>query len=619
MVAGCVSSSLIMTITFLPPGFAFLSKTLFFVVLLPCSAFWALQSLLLPTGLILPSWMFFVVPLVAQLIFAMLRNYFTSFTIERDAAAQGAIMVPGVQGSSISILRKMSDSFKNGYPEETFQKWSEEYGHTFTFNFFSEKQMFTTEPEHIKALLATQFQDFEKGQSFYVAAESLLGAGIFNSDGDIWKFHRTMTRPLFNKDRISDFDNFERHALSTISQIKSRLREGYPVDFQDAVARFTLDSATEYLFGNDVNSTSAGLPYPAGSPLAGNPHFVNHPSNTFVKAFAAAQEESALRLQRGQYWPLFEFKTDTVKPLRQVVNEFVEPLLVEALSRKGEGKMPVEDDKSGKNISLLARLVENTNDTKIIRDELVNILVAGRDTTASLLTFAVYMMCEHPEMATRLRSEIIEKVGTRAPTYEDIRDMKYLRAFLNETLRLYPSVPSNARSSKVATTLPNKGLAPYYVQKDTVVVYSVFLMHRRTDLWGPDGRVNNHITCYNLTDAYLMLALEFDPDRFLDGRLHKYLTPNPYIFVPFNAGPRICLGQQFAYNEASYYLIRLLQTFSSFSLAMDAQPAEAIPPESWTKTPGTTKGRDKIMFGLHLTMYAKGGMWVRMQEAKDDA
>jgi len=57
------------------------------------------------------------------------------------------------------------------------------------------------------------------------------------------------------------------------------------------------------------------------------------------------------------------------------------------------------------------------------------------------------------------------------------------------------------------------------------------------------------------------LALEFDPDRFLDFRLHKYLTPNPFIFVPFNAGPRICLGQQFAYNEASFFLVKLLQNF----------------------------------------------------------
>ncbi len=108
-----------------------------------------------------------------------------------------------------------------------------------------------------------------------------------------------------------------------------------------------------------MNSTSAGLPYPAGSPLADNPHFVNHPSNTFVKAFAAAQEKSAFRLQRGQYWPLFEFWADAVKPHRQVVNEFVEPLLAEALNRKTKTVGYEKDVDEG--MSLLARLVENTD------------------------------------------------------------------------------------------------------------------------------------------------------------------------------------------------------------------------------------------------------------------
>ncbi|KAK0184281.1 cytochrome P450 [Armillaria mellea] len=498
-----------------------------------------------------------------------------------------------VQGGSISILRRIVHSVKDGYPDEAFHEWSEKYGSTFSFAVFSDTRVFTIDPEHVKAILTTQFQTFEKGAFSFAATKSLFGEGIFNADGDMWKFHRSMTRPLFNKSRI-DLDNFERHAVSTIALIKARLREGYPVNFQDVAARFSLDSATEYIFGNDVNSISAGLPYPAGS--GNNSPFVAHPSNVFVKAFAKAQEQIVVRFHRGQFWPLCEFWADEVKPLRQIIDDFIRPTLVEAFDRKAKG---VDLGKDLESTSLLDRLVENIDDKKIVQDELVNLLAAGRDSISALLTFAVYMMCEHPDMVTRLRSEVFEKVGSNRPTCEDIREMKYLRAFLDETLRLYPPLPVNARVSKVASSLPNKGRAPYYIPSNTQVLFSTFSMHRRTDLWGPD-------------------ALEFDPDRFLDSRLHKYLTPNPYIFLPFNAGPRICLGQQFTYNKASYYLIRLLQTFSSFSLALDAQPDEGIPPKTWTRTPGTTKGRDKIMLGTHVLLYAKGGLWVRMEEAKDE-
>ncbi|KAK0187434.1 cytochrome P450 [Armillaria mellea] len=574
----------------LPPGPAYLSRAIP-PIAIPCAAFWAIQDVF---GLNLPLWLSFIIPVLLHLLFGLSRSWFRRLAIRKDAAAQGALFAPSVQGGSISILRRIVHSVKDGYPDEAFHEWSEKYGSTFSFAVFSDTRLFTIDPEHVKAIVTTQFQNFEKGAFSFAATKSLLGEGIFNVDGDMWKFHRTMTRPLFNKNRISDLDNFERHAVSTIALIKARLKEGYPVNFQDVVARFTLDSSTEYLFGNDVNSISAGLPYPAGS---GNGRFVGHPSNIFVKAFAKAQEQVVVRFHRGQFWPLCEFRADEVKPLRQVVDDFMQPTLVEALDRKAKG---VKLEKDFEGMSLLDCLVESTDDKKIVQDELVNLLAAGRDSVSALLTFAVYMMCEHPDMATRLRSEIIDKVGSRRPTCDDIREMKYLRAFLDETLRLYPPVPVTARLSRAATTLPKKEHAPYYVPSNTEVLFSTFLIHRRTDLWGPD-------------------ALEFDPDRFLDSRLNKYLTPNPYIFIPFNAGPRICLGQQFTYNEASYYLIRLLQTFSSFSLALDAQPAEGIPPKTWTRTSGTTKGRDKIMLGAHVLLYAKGGLWVRMEEAQDDS
>jgi cytochrome P450 len=91
--------------------------------------------------------------------------------------------------------------------------------------------------------------------------------------------------------------------------------------------------------------------------------------------------------------------------------------------------------------------------------------------------------------------------------------------------------------------------------------------------------------------------------RFLDDRVHKYLTPNPFIFLPFNAGPRICLGQQFAYNEVSFFLIRLLQKFSGVSLAQDAQPPGSIPPKSW-KSAGGRQAIEKVWPMSHLTMYS---------------
>ncbi|KAK0474604.1 cytochrome P450 [Armillaria novae-zelandiae] len=364
-----------------------------------------------------------------------------------------------------------------------------------------------------------QFQDFEKGPFVFAAIKALAGMGVFNSDGERWKFHRTTTRPFFNKARISDFDNFERHAVSTISQIKPRLREGYPIDFQDVVARFTMDSATEYLFGKDVNSIAAGLPYPAGSPMAGSLHFINHPSNSFVKAFVKAQEKIVIRTQKSPSWPLSELWADEVQLLWEVINGFVQPMLSEALGRKAKGSTSVGSDKDLESMSLL-------DHPKVVQDELINIFIAGRDTmsssTSSLLTFAVYMMCEHPDMVAQLQSEILKKVGTGKPTYDDIRDMKYLRAFLNGVLFCFSAslMPSfSISSSRVVTTLPNRGRTPYYIPCNTRVVYSVFLMHRRTDLWGPD-------------------ALKFDLDRFLDSRMHKYLTPNPFIFAPFNAGPR---------------------------------------------------------------------------------
>ena len=97
-----------------------------------------------------------------------------------------------------------------------------------------------------------------------------------------------------------------------------------------------------------------------------------------------------------------------------------------------------------------------------------------------------------------------------------------------------------------ATTWPHPDPTqkPYYIPAGTRIMYSALIMHRRKDLWGPDGKYTTCGIAVYLLIPTTILADEFDPDRFLDDRLKKYLIKNPFIFLPFNAGPRICLGQQ---------------------------------------------------------------------------
>ncbi|KAF8893049.1 cytochrome P450 monooxygenase pc-3 [Infundibulicybe gibba] len=524
-------------------------------------------------GISLPTSLLILVSSCARPGATLIREYYQSIQDERNAARLGAEIAPMVRSrlpGGIDLISNMIKNQKGGHPVDHLYNLIQKYGNILSFRMLSRTRIFTVEPHHIKAILANQFEKFEKGPVSFNQLHSLLGAGVFNSDDDMWKFHRSMTRPFFTKDRITDFDNFERHADNALLLAKSRLAEGYAIDFQDLVSRFTLDSATEFLFGTDVCSLSAGLPYPETAPDKNPLSHLDHPSHRFVGSFMAGQAKIATRFAFGLNWPLFEFWKDAVERKEKIVE--------------------------GDEVNLLDHLLKHTSDEQILKDELVNLLVAGRDTTACTLTFATYMLSEHPHIVDKLRAEILKVVGkTQRPTYDDIREMKYLRAFINETLRLYPPVPVNGRSSKESIVLPPAapGQRPLYIPAHTEVLYSVMSMHRRKDLWGPD-------------------ALTFDPDRFIDSRLGKYLTPNPFIFLPFNAGPRICLGQQFAYHEISFFLVCLLQKFSRFSLAREAQPKWSI-----NDRPRTDGVHEKVWGGAYLTLFARGGMWVRMEEAQD--
>jgi hypothetical protein len=151
-----------------------------------------------------------------------------------------------------------------------------------------------------------------------------------------------------------------------------------------------MDSATEFLFGHDVGTLSAGLPYPASSPIANSDEFLNHPSNKFTHAFEAGQRFSSFRSGYGSIWPLAELWENKVKPYREIVDQFIEPVLVEALARRAAiTKEPSADRKlvDTKGETLLSHLISHTqgfyhsplsylkciylspSDTQVIKDE----------------------------------------------------------------------------------------------------------------------------------------------------------------------------------------------------------------------------------------------------------
>ncbi|KLO18687.1 cytochrome P450 [Schizopora paradoxa] len=600
-----------------PPGVNFLLRA-FLRLSLPVAGIYGLSHIVekLRLGVRVPSAVVIGACFAINPLLLALKGAWTAYIQRREARGMGAVPIPVVRGEkrwpgNFDLLLFLMDAFEHGYPAEPFWEIAERVGHFFNLKILGQDQLFTTEPEHIKQVLATEFNNFEKGEEFNKSTISVLGTGVFNSDGDLWKFHRSMTRPFFSRDRISHFQLFERHADSAIGLMKQRICEGYALDVQDVFSRFTLDSASEFLFGacvDSLKSTELGLAYPHDAPAQLHSTKANSVSSAdkaparFSEAFSKAQKAISLRLRLGDNWPLWELFEDKTRGEMETVDAYLQPILQQALAKKGDIKKTAEDkDEIAEDETLLDHLATLTDDRKLLKDELLNIMIAGRDTTAATLTFAVYCLSENPGVLSRLREEILGKVGSaRPPSYDDIKEMKFLRAVINETLRLYPVVPFNVRTSIKCTTFPSPipGGRPFYVPARTNVAYSVFMTHRRKDLWGPD-------------------ALEFDPDRFIDERLHKYLTPNPFIFVPFNAGPRICLGQQFAYNEVSFMLVRLLQSFSTIQLDTKSQPPDTRPPESW-KNVGGRQAIERIFPKSHLSLYSHGGLWVRMEEASNE-
>ncbi|ROV99932.1 hypothetical protein VMCG_06186 [Cytospora schulzeri] len=408
------------------------------------------------------------------------------------------------------------------------------------------RTIFTADPENIKAILATQFQDFGKGEVFHREWREFLGDSIFTTDGQMWHTSRQLLRPQFIRDRISHLHCFESR-LETFfkamanggalngedQQVDMDAVDGKVIEISDLFFRYSLDVATDFLLGKDVKSLSN-----VRQEFADAFNEVQHIQNIIARVGPTP----------GRFMPKKRFRHCLA-----VMNDFVNQYVQQALDLTPEEL--ASKTKSDMSYTFLHELASYTRDPKVLRDQLVAVLLAGRDTTAAALSWTLYELGRNPGVVRRLRDEILSVVGPdRTPSYADLKGMKYLQNVLNETFRLYPVVPFNVRTSLRDTTLPRgggpDGKLPVAVPKDTPVGYTTLGMHRRPDLYPPPSDTFRPVT-------------EFSPERWY------VWQPRPWQYVPFNGGPRICIGQQFALTEMGYVLTRMFQRFDRVESFMD--------------------------------------------------
>lgn len=550
---------------------------------------------------------YYTIPCCGLCIFigSYLRGLYHNFQLGRDAKR----LVKGKEGSvgSIPVVKAMLPggidliirAFANkrsGYVHDVFLEWFEEcQSTTIAVRTFGVDRFVTMDAEHLKFLMVTGHANFSRGDAQKEVLETFLGSGILNRDGDMWKAHRTTTRPFLANDRTSDLGLFDKYINRALNHI-SNLEPNQAIDFEDLAARFTIDTSSEFFFGHNLDTLS----YHADG------------FDEFMDAFVKIQRISLDRSIRGDLWPLFEPFGDKSKKYGDILKQWVTPLVERALEHKRkmlEKGQSIQEDQC----TLLEYLTISFDDVTVIRDQLMNMLLAARDTTSALLTYTVYMFTQHPGILARVREEVTEALGSDGtPTLEDIRKLKYLRAVLHETLRLFCPLHGSIRQSlDRGVVLPASDTTynrePMYLPPNSPVFTFPLLLHRNEALWGPDAHV-------------------YDPDRWLDERLQR-VTDNPSIYIPFGAGPRNCLGQNYAYNEASLFMIRFLQRFEGFTLAEDKQlpppwksnPESTHPPKRGMFGPGwpgsKRKAVERIWPGNNIVLHVKGGLWIRVKKA----
>jgi len=407
-----------------------------------------------------------------------------------------------------------------------------DYGDVIPLKLGPHRVLMANHPDHIKHVLQDNFRNYRKSD-FYESVRPLLGNGIFMSDGDDWLSQRRTMVPAFQGVHLTRIGQAMTSAIGDmLERWQGDQLSGRPFDITAEMMKVTLDALVRALFGTRSGTQTAA----------------------FYDAVTVVLERSEKRVWALANLPL---SIPTPSNLKFVAALKELDAIVSGMIEQRRANPATGEDL----LSMLMAAYDSGGsepDLKLLRDQVMSMLLAGHETTANALNWTWYLLSKNPSVERRVRDEVLTAIGDRTPEFADLPKLNYTKMVFEEAMRLYPPVWTMSRAA-----LEPDRLGDHEVTPGTTIMLCPYAVQRNPRYWpNPEG---------------------FDPDRF--SAEAKKARPR-YAYFPFGGGARVCLGQHFATMEAQLLIAMVMQR-----CRLDLVPGQTVEPQPMI----TLRPKDKVM------------------------
>jgi cytochrome P450 len=378
-----------------------------------------------------------------------------------------------------------------------------EYGDLVYFKLGPTPAFFINHPDYIRDVLVTNHKNFMKGEGAQ-RSKRLVGEGMATSEGELHRRQRRLAQPAFHRQQIAGY-------AATMVDYTVRMRDGWKdgetLDISREMMRLTLNTACKTFFSADVESAADEIG-DAFSKAISLFNFLLLPYSSYLEKLPLPVVRRFQRAKERLDTMIYRMIEERRRNIGEREDLFT--ALIRARDEEGDG----------------------TGMTDLqLRDEIITIFLAGHETTANALTWTWYLLSQNPEVEARLHREVDEVLNGRLPTAEDYPKLSYTEMALAESMRLYPPAWITGRRA-----LNDYQIKDYFIPARSLILMSQYVMHRN--------------------EKYFVDPLKFDPERW---RPEAKESRPKFSYFPFGGGPRMCIGENFAWMEGVLMIATLAQ------------------------------------------------------------